>query len=909
MGSTDKFIALAEIKEDMDELSKYDPEFRFRQLSDFTLKLAFAMTLILSIFHIYTAGFGVLQEWRHRAFHLAFVLPLVFLFYSIRKEGTEGKTYIVYDLIYSLIGSTLLTVMFREIFSMSVTSVISLVITSFLFIFYFKRREFLGGRLAVYLDFPIFTLMIGVFLYAMFLGFTHFDFAGCFEDINAPLVFWSIFLLGTFLSIFLLFVFQWIRSLLAIIKGRAFRYNQDNIPYFDVFFALLSSSVSVYIFLEFNSLVLRAGLPQMNDMVVGCFAILLVLEGARRSIGAPLPFISFLVLINCYLGPYFLNIPGLSFFAHRGYSIPRIIEHMYLGTEGIFGIPLGVVATFVFHFVLFGIFISKTGLGQLFIDVAMALAGGAVGGPAKVSVVSSGFLGSISGSSIANTVTTGAFTIPLMKKVGYSPKFAGAVEAASSTGGQLMPPIMGAAAFIMAEFLGIPYVKIAACAIVPSFLHFFAVGTMVHFEALKQGLAGLPRDVLPRVSTVLKERGLLTMPLFIIVYLLITGSSPFLAAFWGIIYSVAIGQIHRRSIPLLIAILLSIPSVLLRFNPLDHFSIFMILWVVVCIAGFFYTFKKTDRLSWFIGILATLILTILLIYRIEPSLCAFWENMTVIAIGVFYKDSRMRVPDILNTLEWGTKNALAIGAACACVGFIVGATTLTGLGLKFAAAVIQLAHGVALFASNMDFMHLLTIDSFALFFTLVFTAVACFVLGMGLPTTAQYIIAAMIAAPALMQWGIHPLVSHMFVLFYAVLADVTPPVALAAYAASGISGGNPFQTGFTAFSLSLAKVYVPFAFVYSPIILWLPKLLDANATFNYLEFITVFVALVIGVIALGATIIGYLKDKSTVPERIATSVATLFLFLHKPHLNLVGLVIFVCVYLIQRRRKSKAKSQ
>ena len=284
------------------------------------------------------------------------------------------------------------------------------------------------------------------------------------------------------------------------------------VPYFDVFCALMASIVSIYIFLEYNALVYRAGMPTRIDMLMGAFAVFLVLEGTRRSIGAPLAIIAVVVLVNCYLGPYFLDIPGLSFFAHRGYSIERIIEHMYLGTEGIFGIPLGVVATFVFHFVLFGIFISKTGLGQLFIDLAMALAGGTAGGPDKVSVISSGFLGSISGCSIANTVTTGAFTIPLMKKVGYKSTFAGAVEAAASTGGQLMPPIMGAAAFIMAEFLGIPYIKIAACAIVPSFLHFFAVGTMVHFEALKQGLLGSPRESLPRAGTVQKERGLLVRP-------------------------------------------------------------------------------------------------------------------------------------------------------------------------------------------------------------------------------------------------------------------------------------------------------------------------------------------------------------------------------------------------------------
>jgi TRAP-type uncharacterized transport system fused permease subunit len=455
--------------EHMDTISKYDPEFRFRQFSGLTLKLAFVMTLILSIFHIYTAGFGVLQEWRHRAFHLSFVLPLVFFFYSMRKSGTDTKKHFVYDIIYAVIGSTIFVTLFREIFDLSPQIATLLAGSCFLFIMYFKRREFFTHRFLLYLDVVIFTCMIGSIAYGVYLGLHYIHFEGSFKDPNLTLVFWSILLFGIFLSVNLLFVIQWVRTIFALVTGRSYRYDQDDVPYFDVFFALMSVTVSVYIFLEFNSLVLRAGLPLKSDLVVGAFAILLVLEGARRSIGPPLPIISLLVLINCYLGPYFLEIPGLSFFAHRGYSVTRIIEHMYLGTEGIFGIPLGVVATFVFHFVLFGIFISKTGLGQFFMDVAMAIAGWSSGGPAKVSVISSGFLGSISGSSIANTVTTGAFTIPLMKKVGYTPRFAGAVEAAASTGGQLMPPIMGAAAFIMAEFLGIPYIKIAACAIIPSF--------------------------------------------------------------------------------------------------------------------------------------------------------------------------------------------------------------------------------------------------------------------------------------------------------------------------------------------------------------------------------------------------------------------------------------------------------
>ena len=893
------------ITENIEEIAKYDPEFRFRQFSGITVKLAFVMTLILSIFHIYTAGFGVLQEWRHRAFHLAFVLPLVFLFYTIRKEETHTRRYIVYDIIYALIGSSIFTTLFQELFEFSTIATAIMAVSSFSFIVYFKRREFLVNRYIVYFDFFLFSLMVGGIGYAAYLAYHYMHFETSFRDPNVTLVFWSVLLFGVFLSIIFLFVLQWVKALFAIIRGKSFRYDQDDVPYFNIFFALLASAVSVYIFLEFNSLVFRSGLPLMSDLVVGAFAFILVLEGARRSIGPPLPIIAFLVLINCYFGPYFVDIPGLSFFAHRGYSVTRIIEHMYLGTEGIYGIPLGVVATFVFHFVLFGIFISKTGLGQLFMDIAMAIAGWSSGGPAKVSVISSGFMGSISGSSIANTVTTGAFTIPLMRSVGYAPQFAGAVEATASTGGQIMPPIMGAAAFIMAEFLGIPYIKIAACAIVPALLYFFAVGTMVHLEAKKQGLVGLPKNRLPNLWSVLKENWLLLMPLVIIVYLLISGSSPFLAAFWGIIFSVAVGQIHNKTLPFLFAVFLSIPSVLLRLNPIDHFSVFSIVWLMCLAAGLYYSFGKTERQSWFVGLVPNIVLVGLLLVKLEPSLCAFWTNMSVIAVGVFFKESKMRVPDILETLELGTKNALAIGVACACIGFIVGATTLTGLGLKFAAAIIELARVIAAFISSIDVMHIFSVDATALFFTLLFTAVACFILGMGIPTTAQYIIASMIAAPALLQWGIHPLVSHMFVLFYAVLADVTPPVALAAYAASGISGANPFRTGFTAFGLASAGFVVPFIIVSSPIILWLPTLLDGSIPFDYVKFTHIFITLILGVIALGATVIGFLSSKATAPERLFTGIAALCLFYPDLYSNVAGITVLVTVYLLQRRRRKR----
>ncbi len=893
------------IEEDVEVISKYDPEMRFRQLSGLSLKLVFAMTIVLSIFHIYTAGFGVLQEWRHRAFHLAFVLPLVFMFYSMRKPGTNLKKHLVHDIIYALIGTSLLSVMLAEILELSTAATLLTAVLSFAFILYFKRRELLDGRLAMMIDFPVFTLMVAGLGGLIIVGLRTIDFGLAFKDLNASLLFWSIFLFLAFSALTLLFILQWLHAAGTLIRHKRVDYVHDQIPYFDVFFAIMASIVSVYIFLEFNGLVLRSGLPLKTDLVVGCFAILLILEGTRRSVGPPLAVIAFVVLVNCYLGPYFLDIPGLSFFAHRGYSVSRIVEHMYLGTEGIFGIPLGVVATFVFHFVLFGIFISKTGLGQLFMDLAMAVAGGTIGGPAKVSVVSSGFLGSINGSSIANTVTTGAFTIPLMKKIGYRPEFAGAVEAAASTGGQLMPPIMGAAAFIMAEFLGIPYIKIATAAIIPSFLHFFAVGWMVHLEAKKQGLMGLPKDKLPRIMTVLKERGLLVFPLLIIVFLLISGVSPFLAAFWGIFYAVSVGQIHRSSATLLVTVLLSAPSVLLWTNPLQPFSIWSAMWALALVIGLAITYRRCARMDWLLGLMPIAIMTGLLLFKVDPFLSAFSGLMAVIVVGVFYPQSKMRLPEILDTLEWGTKNAIAIGAACACVGFIVGTTTLTGLGLKFATAIIELASTAAHVVSVADFTHLLGLEPLTLFFTLFFTALACFLLGMGIPTTAQYIIVSMIAAPALVHWGIHPLVSHMFVLFYAVLADVTPPVALAGYAAAGISGGDPFKTGFMSFALSSAKLYVPFAFVYSPIILWLPRLLDPAGGFDFLEFMIVFSSVVLGVIALGATIIGYFNDRSTLPERLGTALATILLLIHGAATSVLGFCVLASVFLIQRARNNR----
>jgi TRAP-type uncharacterized transport system fused permease subunit len=906
-----EIISSPELRDDAEKIAKYDPEMRFRRLVGITAKLIFAMTIILSIFHIYTAGFGVLQEWRHRSFHLAFVLPLVYFVYAMKKEvHLKGTKHLVYDVLYAAVAAMLNTAVFREILALSFGASASLAVVTFALVLYFKQRDNLPQRLAVFVDFPIYTAMIGFVAWGMWLGTTHLNMRSWFEDLNPSLIFWGIFLLGIFASILALFVFNWIRTLLVIVKDRgAADYRQDNVPYFDVFFALMSCMISVFVFLEFNNIGIRAGSPDFAELLVGSFSFLLILEGARRSIGAPLPIIAMLILVNCYMGPYFLDIPGLEIFAHRGYPISRIVDYMFLGTEGIYGIPLGVVATFVFHFVLFGLFIARTGLAQLFMDIAMALAGWSSGGPAKVAVIASGFMGSISGSSVANAVTVGSFTIPLMKRVGYRPVFAAGVEAAAGTGGQIMPPVMGAAAFIMAEFLGIAYVKIALCAVLPALVHFYAVGWMVHLEAKKTGLHGLPKEMLPNLWLVLKERWLLVGPLVIIVYLLISGSSPFLAAFWGITYATATGQVHDRTRPFLLPLFLSVPPVLGGMNPFLSGMETTIGWFGAAAIGLYYFWRTSELLSTGIAAGVCAVLTALLYIGVEPSLCSFWANMIIVAVGVFYKESKMRVPQILSSLEEGTKNAIAIGAACACVGFIVGATTLTGIGLKFATAVISVAKGIATVITP-AFFGLATVGDLTLFFTLVNTAIACFILGMGIPTTAQYIVAAMIAAPALLQWGVHPLLSHMFVFFYAILADVTPPVALAAYAAAGIAGSDPFKTGFRAFSLALAEVCVPFAFIFAPAVLLMPWLVDPSAPFDWFWFAQCAATLFMGVTALGATVVGFIGGgRLNYFERFLMGLSALFLIIPGTTTDITGMVILAALIVKQTLKYRKIKKR
>lgn len=566
--------------------------------------------------------------------------------------------------------------------------------------------------------------------------------------------------------------------------------TRHRIPWYDWVLAAFGAAVCLYHVVEYEAIIFRAGMPTAIDVYFGLAAILLVLEITRRTVGPELPIVAVVFLAYAHLGPYFPHPLD-----HRGYTLRSIVEHVYLTTEGIFGIPLGVSSTFVFLFILYGAFLEKTGVGQFFIDLAFAVTGHLRGGPAKAAVLASGLLGSISGSSVANTVTTGAFTIPAMLRAGYRREFAGAVEAAASTGGQIMPPVMGAAAFIMAEMTGIPYFTIVKAAAIPAILYFLSVGTMVHIEAVKTGLKGLPRESLPRAGPTIRRGWYLLVPLFTIVYFLMVGRSAFWAAFQSINIAVAVA---------LLAALL--------------------------------------RRDWAGG--------------------------------------RQLVRGIPGAFESGARNAVGVAAACACAGIVVGVVTLTGLGLRFSHLVLAIGRG-----------HLLP--------TLFLTMVASLILGMGLPTTAKYIVLATMAAPALLELGVPLIAAHLFILYFGIIADVTPPVALAAYAGAGIARGNPMQTGVTALKLAAAGFLIPYMFVLSP------DLILVEVT--WLQALHSSITALVGIVALAIAVQGYFITPARVHERLLLLVAALGLIDPGLLTDAIGIGSLALVYTLQRARSRPAR--
>ncbi|MBC8158697.1 MAG: TRAP transporter permease [Alphaproteobacteria bacterium] len=571
--------------------------------------------------------------------------------------------------------------------------------------------------------------------------------------------------------IFLVFGFS-NRNLTQVAPKAWFRFQ--GVAIIDFIFAGLAVWAVLYLpMMTPEELSDRVGNPMPMDVFMGSVLLVAVLEATRRSVGITLPIIVLIALTYAVFGQ---QAPGVM--KHSGASWTALINHLYLTNQGIYGIAIGVVAKYVFLFVLFGVLATEIGLGRLFIDLAQVLAGRFAGGPAKVAIFSSALLGTISGSSIANTVTTGALTIPAMKKIGYPPHFAGAVEASSSTGGQITPPIMGAAAFIMVEFLEIPYRQILLAATFPAMMHYFGIFVMVHLEAKKLGLRGLTADELPKFVKVFAEHWMTVFPVVILLYMIIDGYTPDYAAFWSITSCVVIGFINPRN--------------------------------------------------------------------------------------------RLTLKTLIGALATGAKYALSVGAAAASVGIIVGVVTLTGTGFRLSFMVIQSAAQLGEWFTAGYLGYFFTVEALTLFFSLVFTAIACIIMGAGIPTTATYIILVSIAAPALNQLGIEPLVAHFFVFYYGVLADVTPPVALAAYAGAGIAGANPFRTGNTAFRLSIAKALVPFVFVYSP------ALLIVTSDFNLTDFFITLSGCIMGIGLLGAAFAGYALGMLKQYERWWLGVAALF---------------------------------
>lgn len=573
--------------------------------------------------------------------------------------------------------------------------------------------------------------------------------------------------------------------------------SKHRLAWYDVILAAAGAAVCGYIVWNYDVIVLDAGPPTQMDFIFGCASILLVLEATRRIVGLPITLVATFFLLYAKFGNF---IPGMM--GHPGFSLQRIVGHMYLTTEGLFGMPLGVSASFVFLFILFGAFLHSTGLGKFFIDLALAAAGRYVGGPAKVAVLASGFFGTISGSSVANTVSTGTFTIPLMKSVGYRGAFAGAVEAASSTGGQIMPPIMGAAAFIMAQFLGVGYVEIAKAALIPALLYYMAVGFMVHMEAKRLGLKGIPKERLPRAWFVLRQGGYLLVPIFVLVYLLIQGYTPLKSAYYCILATVIISLVANN-------------------------------WK-----------------AW-----------------------AGASSSNVPVSRALAQSNRLALKDILQAMENGGRLALGVAAACACTGFVIGVVTLTGVGLKLANAILTLSAG-----------------NFAL--TLFFTMLASIILGMGLPTTAKYIVLATIAAPAIQTFGVPVLAAHLFIMYFGILADLTPPVALAAYAAAGIARAEPNATGFMAVKLALAGFLIPYIFCYNPGLLMIGA---SNA-----EIVFIVCTAAVGIASLSFASVGYWLRDLHLWERLILVGAAITLITPGLVTDIVGLSLMTVVYALQK---------
>ncbi|MCA0972210.1 TRAP transporter permease [Halobacillus litoralis] len=596
--------------------------------------------------------------------------------------------------------------------------------------------------------------------------------------------------------------------------------SKGKITWYDLVLSVLSIGVGLYWPVFYDQIVMRAGDMTQLDFIVGGLAVVLVLEATRRAVGLPITIIAVLFLVYAYWGR---QMPG--FLIHRGVDLDTLVQAMFFTTEGILGTPIAVSSTFIFLFLLFGSFLVKTGVGQYFNDLAVALAGKRTGGPAKVAIFSSALQGTISGSSVANVVTSGSFTIPMMKRLGYRREFAGGVEAAASTGGQLMPPIMGAAAFLMIEFIGIDYWTIAKAATIPAILYFTGIWIMTHFEAKRTGLSGLDDEDIPDKKEVFKKLYLL-LPILAIVLFLASGVSVMRSALYGIFTVILVGLLREE-----------------KFR-----KIYPVVFGAGFIAHAIYSVSAGG-------------------FSLVSSLVA--ATLVTIVVSLFFDGN---FADMIDALVDGARTALGVVAATAAAGIIVGVVTKTGLGLKLANSLVSIADGQVLI-------------------TLFFTMLAAIVLGMGSPTTANYVITSTIAAPAIILLGIEDLAAHLFVFYFGIIADITPPVALAAFAASGVASSEPIRTGVNAAKLAIAAFIIPYMFVLENQLL----MIDTSP----LELTWILFTAVSGMIAIGAGLIGYWFRKVEWYERIPAFLGGLSLIYPSTLSDIIGISVFVILLALQ----------
>ena len=577
--------------------------------------------------------------------------------------------------------------------------------------------------------------------------------------------------------------------------------------------AALAFALSCYQWVFEGDLIQRAGDPTDLDIVVGCIVVLMLFEAARRILGLALPLVCLTFLAYGLFGQY---LPGE--LAHRGYAFTQIVDQLAFGTEGIYGIPTLVSATYIFLFILFGAFLEHAGMINLFNSLALGLVGHTKGGPAKVAVLSSGLMGTISGSGVANVLTTGQFTIPLMKRFGYSGVFAGAVEATSSMGGQIMPPVMGAVAFIMAENLNVPYAEIVKAAAIPAILYYVTAFWMTHLEAGRKNLVGLPKEQCPNPWKALRDNWYLILPLAALVAMLFSGFTPMFSGMVGLA---------------LTAILILGAAIAARMSSTAFRYVF---WLAIGLASSLFTLG---------GIMVILALI-----------------AALVALCFSVKGGRQTLHTMKQSLVDGAKQALPVGVACAIVGTIIGILTLTGAASSFAGYILKVGEN-------------------SLFLSLLLTMVVCLILGMGIPTIPNYIITSSIAAPALLKLGVPLIVSHMFVFYFGIMADLTPPVALAAFAASSIAKESAMKIGLKAVQIAIAGFVVPYMAVYDP-----QLMLQGDFTFLGVAYITA--KAVIAIALWGGAAIGYLRAPLNAFERLFAAAAAFMLVAAIPLTDEIG---------------------